>query len=73
VATGRSATPTPTPDIAKIDLELAIAIPGVVSLDVFMQARQIVGVDGDQAASRTVLAICHRQSAGGGGRAQVPL
>ena len=35
--------PTPTPDIVEIDLELAI--PGVVSLYVFLQAGQIVGVD----------------------------
>jgi hypothetical protein len=48
--------PTPTPDIVEIDLELAI--PGVVSLYVFLQAGQIVGVDSELAASRAVLAIC---------------
>jgi hypothetical protein len=48
----------------KIDLELAI--PGVVSLYVFLQTGQIVSVDGELAASRAVLAICHCESAGQG-------
>jgi len=55
---------SPRPDAAEVELELAI--PGVVSLYVFLQPAQIIGVDGEPEAIRAVPAISHRESAGQG-------
>jgi hypothetical protein len=61
----RPAVPrSPRPNAGEVELELAI--PGVVSLYVFPQAGQIIGVDGEPDAIRAAPAGSHRESTGPG-------
>ena len=48
------------------EVDLGLAIPGVVSLYVFLQAGQIIGVGGEPEAIRAVPAISHCEDAGHG-------